>query len=72
MIHYTVDEAKASFEEMIAHVKAGDPVEVLLGGEVVPLRRGLPESGGLGCMRGRMEFIGDIVAPLDEPWEAAS
>ena len=69
MIRYTMEEAKASFEDLMDHVKAGEQVEVMSGEEVVLLRRGT-SNGGLGCMRGRIQFIGDIVAPLDEPWEA--
>jgi hypothetical protein len=66
MVRYTMEEAKAAFEDLMEHVRAGEVVEVIRAEEVirvqaVPLR--------VGAMRGTIQIVGDIVAPLDEPWE---
>ena len=69
MVRYTVEEAKTHFEELFDQVKAGEPMELVRGQEVVALRLGTATSMGLGCMQGNILFLGNIVAPLDEPWE---
>ncbi|MFH1462787.1 MAG: type II toxin-antitoxin system prevent-host-death family antitoxin [Pseudomonadota bacterium] len=51
------------------------------GREVVITKRGKPvarlvpvcddvESSVFGCMKGTVEIVGDIIAPLEEEWEA--
>jgi prevent-host-death family protein len=47
----------------IVITKRGRPVAKL-----VPYKKEKPESG-FGCMKGTIKILGDIVAPLDEPWE---
>ena len=67
MVRYTMEEAKASFEDLMTHVRAGEVVEVVRAEEVIRVQA-VPSR--LGAMRGTIQIIGDIVAPLDEPWEA--
>jgi prevent-host-death family protein len=67
MIRYTMEEAKAHFEELIEQVKAGEQVEVLQGEEVVRVQAA---PSRLGAMRGTGKILGDLVAPFDEPWSA--
>ena len=59
-----MDEVAASGEEIII-TKRGRPVSRL-----VPYRH-RPKSL-FGIDRGRIEILGDIVAPLEEEWEAES
>ena len=58
-----MDEVEASGGEVII-TKRGRPVARL-----VPLA-GAARPDVFGCMRGSVTIIGDIVAPLEEPWEA--
>ena len=59
-----MDEVAASGEEIVI-TKHGRPVSRL-----TPYRQ-RPKSL-FGIDRGRIEILGDIVAPLDEEWEAES
>ena len=59
-----MDEVAASGEEIVI-TKRGRPVSRL-----TPYRE-RPESL-FGIDKGRFEIVGDIVAPLDEEWEAES
>lgn len=65
---YTIDEAKASLERLVADAEAGRTVEILRGGLVVA--RIVPGHGRVGAGRGTAEVHGDLLAPLDEVWEA--
>lgn len=67
MVRYTVEEAKASFEDLLEHVKAGEVVEVVQSNEVIRVQSVPPR---LGAMRGTVKVVGDILVPLDESWEA--
>jgi len=65
-------EVAQSFDALLDDVaKNGDEVLVERNGRVVAR---LVPSGSeditLESMRGRLQILGDIVEPLDEPWEA--
>lgn len=65
-------EVAQNFEAVLNSVaEHGDEVLVEKGGRVVA--RLVPNGARevtLESMRGRLKIIGDIVEPLDEPWEA--
>jgi prevent-host-death family protein len=57
-----LDEVERTRQTVVI-TKRGKPVA-----ELVPHR---PQKRELfGCMKGRMEIIGDIVSPIDVEWEA--
>jgi len=65
-------EVAQSFDALLDDVaKNGDEVLVERNGRVVArLVPGGSEDITLESMRGRLQILGDIVEPLDEPWEA--
>ena len=67
MIRYTMKEAKEHFEDLIEQVNAGEQVEVVRGDEVVRVQAA---PSRLGAMKGTGKIVGDLVAPLEESWEA--
>lgn len=58
-----MDEVAESHQE-ITITKRGRPVAKL-----VPIGR-VKARGGFGSLKGTVEIAGDIVAPLDEEWDA--
>ena len=54
-----LDEVKATGETLIV-TKRGKPVAKVLAAE----------SAGSKPLRGSVRYRGDIVAPIDEPWDA--
>jgi len=59
-----MDEVRDTGREIVI-TKRGTPVARL-----VPVVGGT-ESDVFGCMRGTVEIIGDIVAPMEDEWEAS-
>jgi len=59
-----MDEVRDTGREVVI-TKRGQPVAKL-----VPVV-GATESGVFGCMKGTVEIIGDIVAPMEDEWEAS-
>ena len=57
-----MDEVAASGEPVVI-TKNGKPVA-----QLVPFRE-RPQSA-FGALKGMVEIKGDIISPLDEPWEA--
>lgn len=51
--------------QAITITKHGRPVAKL-----IPLHAGHAPSGLFGSMKGQIHILGDIVAPLDEKWDA--
>lgn len=67
-----VSKFKATCLAVLQRVKkTGRPILVTRFGqpiaEVVPPRPSAPADGWLGCMQGRAEIAGDVVAPATEP-----
>lgn len=58
-----MDEVEESGVEVVI-TKRGRPVARL-----VPMGEAVPRDI-LGCMRGTVQVLGDLTAPLEEPWEA--
>ena len=54
--------------------ETGRPVVVTRRGapvvQIVPPPSPTPQSAWLGSMKGQGKILGDILSPLDEPWEA--
>lgn len=52
--------------------RTGEPVLVTKRGRPVAELRPVqgPPRRAIGFLKGRLEIVGDIVSPLDEPWEA--
>ena len=68
-----VAEVAQNFEAVLdSAAENGDEVLVEKEGRVVARLVPTPKSGGrtLEQMRGSVTILGDIVAPLDEPWDA--
>lgn len=59
-----MDEVQETGREVVI-TKRGRPVARL-----VPVAEA-PSRAVFGCMRGSVTIVGDIVAPLEEPWEAS-
>ena len=77
MEEIAVSKFKATCLAVLQRVRrTGQPVRVTRFGkpvaDVVPPRLPGPEAGWLGCMKGRAEITGDVVAPAlgAEAWEA--
>ena len=58
-----MDEVAETGREVVI-TKRGRPVARLVPIADAPVR------DVFGCMRGTVKVVGDIVAPLEEPWEA--
>ena len=54
--------------ELMRAVEAGNVVPIERHGRVVAEIR--PVRRRLGCMRGTVTILGDVVAPVDEAWDA--
>lgn len=65
-------EVVQSFDALLNDVaENGDEVLVEKNGRIVArLVPGGSDEVTLESMRGRLQILGDIVEPLDEPWEA--
>ncbi len=60
-----INQLNESQEEIII-TQLGSPIAKL-----IPLK--LEESPKVfGCMKESIKFIGDIVSPIDEPWESSN
>lgn len=68
MVRYTVQEAQAALETLLDKIQSGEPVEIIRGNQVIALYT-VPQ---FGCMKHRTHIHGDLVEPLDVPWDAQS
>lgn len=57
-----MDQVQESGEEIVI-TKRGKPIAKL-----VPVKDELPKRAGLGCMKGTVKILGDIVGPNFEEW----
>lgn len=64
----TVEEAMNQFPDFVKAAEVGTVIPIHRAGRVVAELR--PVSRRLGCMAGSVQILGDIVAPLDEVWDA--
>lgn len=68
-----ISKFKASCLEMLDQVqRTGEPLTITRRGEPVavvhPAARGARPK--FGCMSDSLKILGDLLAPLDAPWEA--
>lgn len=64
----TIEEAQEHLPDIVAAAEGGTVIPIIRKGKVVAEIR--PVTRRLGCMAGSVEILGDIVAPLDEDWDA--
>lgn len=72
---FTVDEAQAQLPELVQRVEAGETLILTAHGEPIAAVRPLEATDRkrlrtLGGLRGTATYQDDLIAPLDEPWEA--
>ncbi|HMM54544.1 MAG TPA: type II toxin-antitoxin system prevent-host-death family antitoxin [Candidatus Desulfobacillus sp.] len=73
MKQVNIHEAKTHLSELIAAAEAGEEVVIARANrptvKLVAVGR-KPGASAFGCMRGTIRFVGDVVAPVGEAWNA--
>lgn len=73
MKQVNIHEAKTHLSELIAAAEAGEEVVIARANrptvKLVAVGR-RPGSSAFGCMQGTIRFVGDVVSPIGEPWNA--
>ncbi|GMU49804.1 MAG: hypothetical protein AMXMBFR31_20300 [Candidatus Desulfobacillus denitrificans] len=73
MKQVNIHEAKTHLSELIAAAEAGEDVVIARANQpavkLVAVGR-KPGAAAFGCMRGAIRFVGDVVSPLGEAWNA--
>ncbi|CAG0932988.1 MAG: hypothetical protein EFKGCFLK_01738 [Rhodocyclaceae bacterium] len=73
MKQVNIHEAKTHLSELIAAVEAGEEVVIARANrptvKLVAVGR-RPGRSAFGCMQGTIRFVGDVVSPIGEAWNA--
>ena len=73
MKQVNIHEAKTHLSELIAAVEAGEEVVIARANrptvKLVAIGR-RPGPSAFGCMQGTIRFVGDVVSPIGEAWNA--
>ena len=73
MKQVNIHEAKTHLSELIAAVEAGEEVVIARANRpavrLVAVGR-KSDTPVIGCMQGTIRFVGDVVAPVEEAWNA--
>ncbi|MBK6629838.1 MAG: type II toxin-antitoxin system Phd/YefM family antitoxin [Betaproteobacteria bacterium] len=73
MKQVNIHEAKTHLSELIAAAEAGEEIVIARANQpAVKLVAvgGRPGASAFGCMKGTIRFVGDVVSPLGESWDA--
>jgi hypothetical protein len=73
MKQITIDELPESVQQILVEVaESNNPVTITRAGSPLVILRAAKSShvrAPFGAMEGTGEILGDILSPLDEPWE---
>lgn len=64
----TIAEVQADLESLVEHAAHGEVIPISQKGKIIAEIRPAGTRGRLGRMAGSVQFLGDVIAPIDVPW----